>query len=333
MDWLMRADINGLRKGEEDIDGLMYRGSSCCTLGFAKVVRLHYDGDARVLTITCPTPAHEITSGFPSEALAVINASDMEFYGGWKNDSRYHIVPSRWTTVTLKSRGGADSTRQPDACLQLLSADIPFLVCEVVDTQSRKELKRCVQEYIIGTGGTVKIVVLVRLERDKPRSKRKRDDDDTGVQLDGPATPNHEPKADNETTSTEPELDNPENPVTSQLLARRLLGIHPRAQPSSRRQSRTNHEFYPTPPTTSLILTWASILDRAQIPDDMVHKSVVIPYRILFDLFAPVKSRPEPLPGARSALIFNYNDDVLGVDMSSDSSEPESEASQPDLGG
>lgn len=91
-------------------------------------------------------------------------------------------------------------------------------------------------------------------------------------------------------------------------------------------------EFYPTPPTTSLILTWASILDRAQIPDDMVHKSVVIPYRILFDLFAPLKSRPEPLPGARSPLIFNYNDDVPGVDMSSDSSGPESEASQPDLG-
>lgn len=58
-------------------------------------------------------------------------------------------------------------------------------MCEVADTQSRKELKKRVQEYIIGTGGTVKIVILIKLERAKPQPKRKRDvsDDDLGVEL------------------------------------------------------------------------------------------------------------------------------------------------------
>lgn len=89
-------------------------------------------------------------------------------------------------------------------------------------------------------------------------------------------------------------------------------------------------EFYPTPPTTSLVLTWASILDRPQIPDDMLHKSVTIPYTILYDLFAPLTTSLEPPPGASSGLMFDYNDDVLGIDPSSDLSEPKSEASLPD---
>lgn len=56
-----------------------------------------------------------------------------------------------------------------------MTADIPFLVCEMADSQSPQELKQRVQEYIVGTEGKVKIVIFIKLERTRPPSKRKRD--------------------------------------------------------------------------------------------------------------------------------------------------------------
>lgn len=45
----------------------------------------------------------------------------------------------------------------------------------MADSQSRRELKKRVQEYIVGTEGKVKIVILIKLERTRPPSKRKKD--------------------------------------------------------------------------------------------------------------------------------------------------------------
>lgn len=56
-----------------------------------------------------------------------------------------------------------------------MTAEIPFLVCEMADSQSPQELKQRVQEYIVGTEGKVKIVILIKLERTRLPSKRKRD--------------------------------------------------------------------------------------------------------------------------------------------------------------
>lgn len=53
--------------------------------------------------------------------------------------------------------------------------EVAFLVCEVADTQPRKDLLTRVRDYIVGTEGAVRIVVLVKLERAKPpKRKRKR---------------------------------------------------------------------------------------------------------------------------------------------------------------
>lgn len=63
----------------------------------------------------------------------------------------------------------------------------------------------------------------------------------------------------------------------------------------------------------------------------MLNRSVTIPYTILHDLFAPLTSGVAPPPGANARLKLNYDDEVLGIELSSDPSETKSEVSILDL--
>ncbi|KAL0630645.1 hypothetical protein Q9L58_010507 [Maublancomyces gigas] len=316
------------------------------TLGFAKVARLHYDADAKTLVITCPTFGHEILTAFPPEALGIINANNKEFYGGWKSDCRYHIVSSGSADIPFKARNGGSSIRQPDASLRLVTAEIPFLVCEMADSQSPQELKQRVQEYIIGTGGKVKIVIFIKLERTRPPSKRKRDmtEDDQEEELDrADGVANSDSGAEDEHVMSEANVptgateldgvgdhgaqaDDDEDPVlpatllpTRENYSRGVFWVYRLEYAPDRGADHATikcleneEEFYPTPPTTSLVLTWASILNRAQIPADILNRSVTIPYTVLYDLFAPLTSGLAPPPGVNARLKLNYDDDVLG---------------------
>lgn len=167
--------------------------SLLCRLAYEThpIPRLNYDGDSETMFVSCPSLGHEITAQFPQRVAAILNA-DASFFGDHKDDREFNIysagstrkspfspsVMDRYsrcpTAVKYTSRTGKRCLREPDGSI-CMGGEVAFLVCEVADTQPRKDLLARVHDYIIGTEGAVRIVVLVKLERLKaPNGKRKR---------------------------------------------------------------------------------------------------------------------------------------------------------------
>lgn len=93
-------------------------------------------------------------------------------------------------------------------------------------------------------------------------------------------------------------------------------------------------EFYPTPPESSLELSWADILNPDEIPPDLVDKTVKIPFLILHELFTPVvEDRPRAVWKKKARMKFVRGRGYPGKVVSSDVEEPGSEVSLPDLEG
>ncbi|KAL0632784.1 hypothetical protein Q9L58_008334 [Maublancomyces gigas] len=89
-------------------------------------------------------------------------------------------------------------------------------------------------------------------------------------------------------------------------------------------------EFYPTCPTSSLQLSWASIFEPVNIPADLTDKFVTIPYSILYERLLPFTLANDLPTEWNPSRTFSYDDVVTGLVPSSDPSEPVSEALLPD---
>lgn len=142
-----------------------------------------YNTSTKTVSITCYRVPHEVASSFTENIAALLYSHDLDFYGDvWKHNTRRRIISTESAGMCLvllplplraNARAGVKllingriSNRRPDGSLRLKGDVYPFLVCEVVDTESNKELMHLAREYIVGTTGAVQFVILVKFEHD-----------------------------------------------------------------------------------------------------------------------------------------------------------------------
>lgn len=165
---------------------------------------------------------------------------------------------------------------------------MPFLVVEVVDTNTTmKELRALAIKYIFGSNTNVRVVILIKLDHNPPkRQKRKRGLPDIQVGFHPPAGAVNDPtaptvNAENKAKAEDDKLYTHGSlwvftypaspiPITSELNNMRCVV--------------NDLEFYPTPPPSSLTLTWRDVMSLNLIPAHVADKSVSIPYTVFAQL-------------------------------------------------
>lgn len=85
-------------------------------------------------------------------------------------------------------------SRQPDGSLRILGHQFPFMVWEILDHMPLSDMPRKVKEYFAGTRGRVRIVMIIKIERQKPPKKRKREteNDEDAPRANAPMYTDHE---------------------------------------------------------------------------------------------------------------------------------------------
>lgn len=78
------------------------------------------------------------------------------------------IIPLQWEDT---AEGVTRSRKaQPDASIALFHPDAPFLVLEVAVSQLEKNVMKKAQDYILGSAGKVKFVVIILVDKARPDS-------------------------------------------------------------------------------------------------------------------------------------------------------------------
>ncbi|KAL0633476.1 hypothetical protein Q9L58_007646 [Maublancomyces gigas] len=281
--------------------------------------KIDHSPTTKRLIVSCASHEHNYMAYIGPEIMRLITSDDNSFTG---NDPVFEIVENTDSEIRL---GDEKRGRQPDGGLRLLNSDSrlpPFLVWEVVDSQPLSSMIEKITHYFTKSDGLIRIVIVIQLIRQRPPKRKRRassigDGSDTGASS----------RVTEDIGEGEPV---PPQPPPRGRLVEGFYWVYKHAcDPAGDRVILCpieHEEFYPTPPSSVLTLTWADIM--YQVPPQLASKTVTIPFMILHERFrklVDMASGPPLINDPKPQQLGKWNiTDFPGIVATPDRSDPPS---------